>query len=58
MTENEIGAIVVECAIAVHRELGPGTPISLRLSVSAGEISACPAELRLRISAGFIRIRF
>ena len=24
MTENEIGTIVVECAIAVHRELGPG----------------------------------
>lgn len=24
MAENEIGTIVVECAIAVHRELGPG----------------------------------
>jgi GxxExxY protein len=24
MTENEIGTIVVDCAIAVHRELGPG----------------------------------
>lgn len=24
MTENEIGTIVVECAISVHRELGPG----------------------------------
>jgi len=24
MTENDIGTIVVECAIAVHRELGPG----------------------------------
>jgi len=24
MTENEIGTIVVECAIEVHRELGPG----------------------------------
>ena len=24
MTENEIGTIVIECAIAVHRELGPG----------------------------------
>lgn len=24
MTENEIGTIVVESAIAVHRELGPG----------------------------------
>ena len=24
MTENDIGTIVVEYAIAVHRELGPG----------------------------------
>ena len=24
MTENEIGTIVIESAIAVHRELGPG----------------------------------
>ena len=24
MTENEIGPIVIEAAIAVHRELGPG----------------------------------
>jgi GxxExxY protein len=24
MTENEIGTIVVECAISLHRELGPG----------------------------------
>ena len=24
MTENEIGTIVVESAIAMHRELGPG----------------------------------
>lgn len=24
MTENEIGTLVVESAIAVHRELGPG----------------------------------
>jgi len=24
MTENEIGTIVIECAIEVHRELGPG----------------------------------
>jgi len=38
MTENDIGTIIVECAIAVHCELGPGVPISLRLSVSAGEI--------------------
>ena len=24
MTENDIGTIVVDCAITVHRELGPG----------------------------------
>ena len=24
MTENEIGAIVVDCAVALHKETGPG----------------------------------
>jgi GxxExxY protein len=24
MTENEIGKIIVDCALTVHRELGPG----------------------------------
>lgn len=24
MTENEIGTAIIECAIEVHRELGPG----------------------------------
>ncbi|MEW6378633.1 MAG: GxxExxY protein, partial [bacterium] len=24
MTENDRGTIIVDCAIAVHRELGPG----------------------------------
>lgn len=24
MTENDIGTLIIECAIAVHRELGPG----------------------------------
>jgi hypothetical protein len=24
MTENEIGTVVIESAIAIHRELGPG----------------------------------
>jgi vacuolar-type H+-ATPase catalytic subunit A/Vma1 len=24
MTENEIGTIIIDTAIAVHRELGPG----------------------------------
>ena len=26
MTENEIGTAIIECAIEVHRELGPGLP--------------------------------
>ena len=37
MTENEIGTIVVESAIAVHQEFGPEELFPLRLSSSAGE---------------------
>jgi len=40
MTENEIGTRVIEAAIAVHRELGPGLleeEQPLRPCASAGE---------------------
>lgn len=38
MTENEIGTIVVESAIAVHRELGPGLLESVYEVVLAHEL--------------------
>ena len=33
MTENEIGKIVVDAAIAVHRALGPGLLETVKLSL-------------------------
>jgi GxxExxY protein len=38
MTENEIGTIVIEAAIAVHRELGPGLLESVYEVVMAHEL--------------------
>jgi GxxExxY protein len=38
MTENEIGKIVVDAAIAVHRELGPGLLESVYEVVLAAEL--------------------
>jgi GxxExxY protein len=38
MTENEIGTIVVDAAIAVHRELGPGLLESVYEIVMAYEL--------------------
>jgi GxxExxY protein len=38
VTENEIGTIVVECAIRVHRELGPGLLETVYEAILAHEI--------------------
>ena len=38
MTENEIGTIIVDVAIAVHRELGPGLLESVYEIVLAYEL--------------------
>lgn len=39
LTENQIGAIIVDAAIAVHRELGPGLLESAYEAVLAYELS-------------------
>jgi GxxExxY protein len=39
MTENEIGAIIVDAAIAVHRELGPGLLESVYEIILAYELA-------------------
>jgi len=38
MTENEIGTVCIETAIAVHRELGPGLLESVYEIVMAHEL--------------------
>jgi len=40
MTENEVGTVVVDAAIAVHRALGPGLLESVYEVVLADEIAA------------------
>ena len=39
MNENEIGRVVVDAAIAVHRELGPGLLESVYEAVLSDELS-------------------
>ena len=64
MTENAIGKIVVDAAVAVHRALGPGLLESVYETVLAAELrerrlhverqSAVPIEYRgLRFEEGF-----
>ena len=38
--ENEIGTIVIECAIAIHRELGPGLLESVYETVLVYELQS------------------
>lgn len=41
MTENEIGKIIVNAAIAIHKELGPGLLESVYELVLAAELEGC-----------------
>ncbi|MCX7019000.1 MAG: GxxExxY protein [bacterium] len=52
MTENEIGRIVVDAALAVHRELGPGLLETVYEVVLAQELSdrGLKAERQLPVS--------
>ena len=60
MTENEIGTIVVETAINVHRELGPGLFETVYEIVMAHELSArgLPAKRQLPIAIVYKGIEF
>ena len=64
MTANEIGAIVVDCAVSLHRETGPGLletvyEVVLAHDLEAGGLRAerqvpIPIELRgIRFDEGF-----
>ncbi len=45
MNENEIGTIVVESAIAVHRELGPGLLETVYEALMKDGITRCVNHL-------------
>jgi len=49
MTENDIGTIVIECAIAVHRELGPGLLETVYEVALAHELRARGLELERQV---------
>ncbi len=51
MTENEIGRIVVDAAVAVHRELGPGLFESVYEVVFAYELEARSLTVRRQVPA-------
>jgi len=50
MTENEIGTIVVETAIAIHRELGPGLFESVYEVVLAHELQQHGLKVERQLS--------
>ena len=74
MTENDIGKIVVDCPVNLHKELGPGLleqtslfsflqsalkPILERFSKEIRHLNPCRAGSRLPIScSGGMRCRF
>jgi len=60
MRENEIGTIVVETAIAVHQELGPGLLETVYEIVLAGELQSkgLKVERQVSVPIEFKGIRF
>jgi len=60
MTENEIGNIVVECAVRLHRELGPGLLESVYevLLTHMLQEAGLRVERQVSISIEFHGIRF
>jgi len=60
MTENELGTIIVESAIAVHRELGPGLLETVYEVALTHELRTrgLKAERQVPISIRYKKIRF
>jgi GxxExxY protein len=60
MTENEIGTIVIESAIAVHRELGPGLLETVYEVVLARELQdrGLNVERQVPVAIQYKDIRF
>ncbi|MBI4522685.1 MAG: GxxExxY protein [Deltaproteobacteria bacterium] len=60
MTENEIGTIVVDSAVAVHRELGPGLLETVYEVILAHELQryGLRVERQVPISIEFRGIKF
>jgi len=50
MNENEIGAIIVDCAVNVHRSLGPGLLETVYEVVLAHELEGCGLLVNRQVS--------
>lgn len=53
-TENQIGTIVLDAAIAVHRELGPGLLESVYEIVLAGELNKRGLQAERQVAIGIV----
>lgn len=60
MTENEIGKIVVDCAVSLHKELGPGLLETVYEAILAQMLieAGLKVERQVPISIEFRGIRF
>jgi len=60
MTENEIGTMIIEAAIAVHRELGPGLLETVYEVILAREIAdrGLKVERQVPVAIDYKGIRF
>ena len=60
MTENGIGTIVIEAAIAVHRELGPGLLETVSEVILARELQdrGLKVDRQVPVAIGYRGIRF
>jgi len=60
MTENEIGTIIIETAIGIHRDLGPGLLESVYEIIMAHELTArgLPTKRQVPISIIYKGIEF
>lgn len=60
MTENEIGTIVIQTAIAVHRELGPGLLESVYRIILARELQdrGLKADIEVPVEINYKGIQF
>jgi GxxExxY protein len=60
MMENEIGTILVDTAISIHRDLGPGLLESVYEIVMAHELNACglPTQRQVPIAIVYKGISF
>ena len=54
MDENEIGTVVIESAIAVHRELGPGLLESVYEAVLSQELESRGLRVEREVSVPIV----